>query len=277
MGSESTYQISIIMPALNEQGNIEKAVINAVDAFKMYGINGEIIVVNDGSTDKTGDIVTDLSKKIPFLRQIVHKTPRGIGFSFWDGAQNALGDSVMLIPGDGEIDTGDILRYMPLMNEVDVLVPFFFNKEVRTFKRRIISILYKGIINISFGLLLNYMNGSVIYRRSVLKQVTLSSFGFFYQTELLIKLLKRGYLFAEIPSSLKPREGGSSTALKFKSFINLASGYINTMISVHILDRISGEIIEDSATFRRHQFINRNQKINKLVDINDDLAIETKA
>ena len=183
----------------------------------------------------------------------------------------------MLIPGDGEIDTGDILRYMPLMNEVDVLVPFFFNKEVRTFKRRIISILYKGIINISFGLLLNYMNGSVIYRRSVLKQVTLSSFGFFYQTELLIKLLKRGYLFAEIPSSLKPREGGSSTALKFKSFINLASGYINTMISVHILDRISGEIIEDSATFRRHQFINRNQKINKLVDINDDLAIETKA
>ena len=66
--------------------------------------------------------------------------------------------------------------------------------------------MYKGIINLSFGMLLNYMNGAAMFRKSILRDYNLQNTGFFFQTELLIKSIKKGYLYAEVPCALKKRE-----------------------------------------------------------------------
>jgi len=97
------------------------------------------------------------------------------------------------------------------------IIPFIFNAEVRSKGRRLLSSIYRFVINTSFGLNLNYTNGTVIYRRSVLNTVKLNSFGFFYQAELLIKLIRNGYLYAEVPCSLSTRAVGSSKATTFFS------------------------------------------------------------
>ena len=160
--------LSVIMPALNEEESIEQAVRLTLSAFEKYGISGEILVVNDGSADKTREIVARLCATTPSVQLIDHDAPQGIGYSFWEGVKKSNRDVVVLFPADNEIDPDDTLQYFGLMDKVDMLIPFFQNAEVRNRSRRIISSLYRFIVNMSFGTNLNYTNGTVFYRRCIL-------------------------------------------------------------------------------------------------------------
>jgi glycosyltransferase involved in cell wall biosynthesis len=245
------YKISVIVPALNEENNITRAIESIIESFNKIQCSGEIIVVNDGSVDKTESIVSVFIKKYQFVRMIKHDKSKGIGASFWDGVSVAQGEFVTLSPGDAENNVYEILRYLPLMDHVDIVVPFVYNREARSLNRRIISKLYKAIINFSFGMLLNYMNGSVLYRRCVLQSFTLKSNGFFFQTELLIKALKKGYLYAEVPSALQQRDFGESKALTLKSLLKVITGYISMMAEVYLFNKNDKLIEPDSITAQR--------------------------
>lgn len=245
------YKISVIMPALNEEDNISKALENVVKSFVQLDVLGEIILINDGSTDRTKMIVEELIDKYPFIQLICHDKPKGIGASYWEGVWKSKGEIVTMLPGDAENDAYEILRYLPLMDHVDIVIPFIYNKNVRSWKRRMISKFYKGIINLSFGMLLNYMNGTVMYRKCVQQNITLRSSGFFYQTELLIKCIKSGYLYAEVPCALSPRLCGESKALTFKSLFEVIRGYFSTVVSIYIFDRKNKFIIQNSVTALR--------------------------
>jgi len=258
------YKLSVIVPALNEEGNIVWAVQNIIESFQKVGCSAEIIVVNDGSTDRTGSLVNGLSEKYPFIRMLRHDKPKGLGASYWDGVQNAWGEIVMYVPGDGENDAYEIMRYLPLLDHVDIVIPFFYNRNVRSWSRRLISKTYKGIINLTFGILLNYMNGPVMYRKCVLDDIDLRSTGFFYQTELLIKCLKRGYLYAEVSSALYQRLSGESKALTFKTLFRVMVDYLATAATIYIFDRKNKLIVPNSVTALRHrqfeEFLSRQAK-----------------
>jgi dolichol-phosphate mannosyltransferase len=236
----SDKAITVVMPALNEEQNIVAAVKATDKAFRDLNINGDIIVINDGSTDKTEELVRGLMRDNKNINIINHDSPQGIGASFWDGAKNAEGDAVILIPGDDEVNPHDALRYFPLLQQVDIVIPFVCNKEVRARSRNIISSLFTLIINVTFGINLNYTNGTVIYRRSILANLAHYSGGFFYQAEALVKLIKRGYLFAEVPYYLQQRKFGTSTAISMSSFYKVAKSYL----------RLAGEIYF-SAAYRK--------------------------
>ncbi|MDD4955783.1 MAG: glycosyltransferase family 2 protein, partial [Candidatus Omnitrophica bacterium] len=111
--------ISVIMPALNEEKNISPAIGNTLKAFDDFKINGEVVVINDGSTDKTEEIILELSKKDKRISLIKHTVPQGIGASFWDGVGSAKGDAVVMLPGDNENDPWETFRYASLLNHVD--------------------------------------------------------------------------------------------------------------------------------------------------------------
>lgn len=262
-----SYKVSIIMPALNEEKNISGAIHDVIDAFKKCGLNGEIIVVDDGSRDQTPKIVENLQRSYHFIRLIKNDRNHGLGAAFWTGVRAARGEILTWVPGDGENDTYEILRYMPLMNDVDVLVPFIFNREVRSWQRQLISKIYKAIINLSFGLLLNYMNGNVVYRRTLLQNLTPNTTGFFFQTEILIKVIKQGYLFAEVPCALRVRNHGNSKAIKIKSLINVIKGYVETMLAIHIFDRPKMQVVPNTVTYtRRKQFQNLPVAMERTVE-----------
>jgi glycosyltransferase involved in cell wall biosynthesis len=247
------YKVSVIVPALNEENNISITLQNIISAFDKIKCWGEIVIINDGSTDKTEAVVQNFMSTVPFIRIISHESPKGIGASFWKGVEVSQGDFVVLIPGDAEVDSYEILRYLPLMNHVDIVIPFFFNRNVRSWTRRMISKIYKGIINLTFGLLLNYMNGTVMYRKSVLLELNLKSQGFFYQTELLIKAIKKEYLYAEVPCSLKSRLGGKSKALTIKSLLKVISAYLATIYYVYAHQRELKSLRTDSVTASRYK------------------------
>ncbi len=218
--------ITVIMPALNEEEDILAAIDTTLAAFKDFKIDGEIIVINDGSTDKTAQVVSKKIKGDNRLRGINHDSPLGIGASFWDGVDNARGSAVVLLPGDNENDPLEIFRYHKLLEHVDIVIPFVFNKGVRSLFRNTLSFIYRFIVNSTFTVTFNYTNGTVLYRKSILDDIEYRSKGFFFQTDILIRAVKKGYLFAEVPYCLKRRKDGVSKAVSFPSFINVVKGYL---------------------------------------------------
>ena len=126
---------------------------------------------------------------------------------------------MLCFQGDNENNPEDSLNFIDLMKKVDILVPFIYNLDARSIFRRIISSVYRFIINMSFGINLNYTNGTVFYKRVIFKDIKLKSFGFFYQAELLIKLIRIGYLYAEVPNFLAVRLAGKIKSNFIKIFI----------------------------------------------------------
>ncbi len=228
------------MPSLNEERNIRAAVESTLAAMKRHVIDGDIVIINDGSTDRTREIIEEMMRKNRRIRLVNHDRPMGIGYSFFDGVKESTSDVVVMFPGDNENDPDDALTYFPLMHEVDIIVPFIHNIEIRNRVRRIISSMYRFIINMTFGINVNYTNGTVFYRRCILVDVTLGSTGFFYQAELLIKLIRKGYLFAEVPNFLSVRDSGESKATTIGSLVKVIKSYFKTLYEIHF-KRIEGK------------------------------------
>lgn len=228
--------LSIIMPALNEEANIGGAIEHTMEAFSEYGLKGEIIVVNDGSTDATAKIVDTLAgRETPHrIRMVRHKTPQGLGMAFRDGMLEARGDVVVFMPGDGENDPGEIMRYFSLMDQVDMVVPFVYNKEVRPKVRNLISVIFRMIINLTFGVNFNYTNGTVLYRRVILSSAPNQSRGFFFQTENVVRAVWSGYFFAEVPYRLEVRSAGESKAISWKSLVEVIRNYLSLVKEIYL-------------------------------------------
>ena len=169
----------------------------------------------------------ELVKKNPGRIQIIrHEKPNGIGVSFWDGVDHSTGDIVVMLPGDNENDPQETLRYFKLLEHVDIVIPFIFNKEARSLFRNALSYLFRFIINTTFLVNFNYTNGTVLYRKSILKDLPVRSSGFFFQTDILIRSVKKGYLFAEVPYKLGVRSRGVSKAVSFPSLLQVIRGYL---------------------------------------------------
>lgn len=245
--------ITVIIPALNEEENIIHVIENTLKTFANLNICGEIVVVNDGSRDKTEELVKGVILWDSRVRMIRHASPQGIGASFWDGVDNAKGEGLVLIPGDNENYPLETLRYHKLLEHVDLVIPFVFNKEARTFFRNILSFIYRFIINSTFLVTFNYTNGTVLYRRSILKELDYRSNGFFFQTDILIRTVKKGYLFAEVPYKIGARREGISKAVSFPSLSQVVNGYLR-LVRDHYFKKEQRESVSfstDSLTARR--------------------------
>jgi glycosyltransferase involved in cell wall biosynthesis len=250
---KSKIQVSIIMPALNEEDNIEEAIKNALESFEDYGLNGEIIVVNDGSRDTTQDRVQGIMQKDSRVRMIKHASCQGLGASFWDGLDAANGLSVVVLPGDNENFPGEILRYYTLLEHVDIVIPFVLNREVRPALRNLLSSLYRFVINTTFVTNFNYTNGTVLYRKLILNEIRNRNKGLFFQTDILIRLVKKGYLFAEVPYRLGVRKEGVSKAISLSSLLKIVKGYLHLLKDYYLKTErhTRAQFLEDSLTSRR--------------------------
>jgi len=248
--------ITVIMPALNEEKNIRAAMDASLLAFGDFKLNGELLVINDGSTDGTEKIIEDMIKKDSRVRMVKHETPHGFGASFWDGVDASAGTAVVVLPGDNENDPSEILRYFSLLEHVDLIIPFAFNKEVREGMRNFISSVYRFIINMTFGVSFNYTNGTIIYRCSLLKEMPHRNKSFFFQTDILIRAAKGGYLFAEVPYRLGKRADGTSKALSFSSLRKVIKGYARLVVDYYFgKDKGAAKsFTNDSMTSRRRQW-----------------------
>ena len=236
--------LTVVVPALNEEGNLSSTLEGLLSELTLSRINAEVVVFNDGSEDRTGEIAEQFAKADQRVKVVNHQSPRGIGASFVEALREARGKYITWFPGDGENDPGELLKYWDLLKYVDIIVPFVINKNVRTRIRRIISSLFLLIINLSFGTSFNYTSGNIIFRTELLRKIRIRETGFLCSTEMLLRLAKAGALYAEVPVCIQPmgRKSGSSKAFSVRSIINTVIGYILLFLDLHLMDKPSKKV-----------------------------------
>jgi len=233
-GTPRSCIVTIVVPALNEEANLPGALDGLLEAVLRAGVAAEVIVFNDGSTDRTGEIADRYARSDSRIRVVHHPRPRGIGVSFMEAIVEARGNCITWFPGDGENDPDELLKYLDLMNRVDVLVPFVVNRGVRPLVRRFLSALCVRVVNFSFGTNFNYTNGNIIFRTSPLRRLRLRNTGFLCFTEMLVKSVRGGALYAEAPVRLRGRKGGTSKAFSPRAVCAIFSGYLLLLADVYL-------------------------------------------
>lgn len=235
MSSKPT--LSIIVPALNEEANIADAVREATRALGDRFSDYEVLLFDDGSTDRTGAIMDALALEDPHLRVFHHDKPRNLGGVYKHGIEVARFEYVIMVPGDNENPGHALQAPFDALGRADMVLPYPTNLHARPWVRRVGSVGYTALVNLLFGNDARYYNGTVIHRLENLRSITVRTDSFAYQTEILVKLLRRGKSRVEVGIEIEPRGGTRSQALRVKNLASVLEALGSLWYDVHVRER----------------------------------------
>jgi dolichol-phosphate mannosyltransferase len=229
-------KLSVVIPARNEEGHLNSTLEGLVTHLDAAGIsNFEIIVVDDGSTDRTAEILNGWADRDCRLRPITNEGRHGYGRAVRCGLDSVTGDAVVITMADASDDPGDIVTYYRVLRDEAECVfgsRFISGSEVIDYPRfkLVINRLVNGVIRVLFGLKCNDVtNAFKGFRRSVIDGCRpLVSPHFNLTIELPLKAVVRGYTFKVVPVSWRNRTSGESQ-LHLKE---QGSRYLFTLLSV---------------------------------------------
>ncbi len=213
--------ISVIVPAYNEEKNLSNTIsaikTAIVEKFSSY----EIIIIDDGSSDKTAFISDELSQRDSKIRVLHNPKNMGFGYNYRMGVRLATKDYVALVPGDNEILGDSVKEIFSLVGKADMVLPYHENPAVRPLLRRFLSKTFTIILNLLFGNKIKYYNGPVVHKREVVTKVPMTTDGFAFQVEILTRLLKEGHSYVEVGMKIRKREYGRSKAFSFRNIFSV--------------------------------------------------------
>jgi len=208
--------LSIVLPAYNEEANVEKAVNEVSTVAHAMGLDHEIILVNDGSTDRTGEVTRELARRVSNLRLVEHHPNRGYGGALKAGFAAASKDLIAFFPADKQFDFREVERLLKRMSEADIVCGYRANRRDNVI-RKLNAFGWKMIVRMLFGYLCRDIDcGFKVFRRKVLSQVNIVSNGAMVDTELLAGARARGFNIAEEPLTHLPRTAGEATGANLK-------------------------------------------------------------
>lgn len=199
--------ISVIIPAYNEQENLENAVSRTLAVLRDLGRDYEIIIVNDGSTDRTKDIADALARDNSGVRA-VHQRNKGFGGAVLTGLSEASHQLITYNSADSQFDIGELDRLLQAMNGSDIVLGYRTQRSDYSPYRKLNSMAYMILLRWLFGLRFKDVNWIHLYRREVFDRVKVTSTGVFFCAEVVIKAVRAGMKIAEVETSYYPRVGG---------------------------------------------------------------------
>lgn len=217
-------EISIFFPAYNEEANIEKTVTSAQRILKKIAGKFEIIVVDDGSADRTSEIVKKLCSRNKNTRLIQHKINKGYGASLISGLYNSKYEWIAFTDSDGQFDFSEIEKFIDIQKKTncDIVIGYYLKRQV-SFLRKINTFLWRFLIRALFKLRVRDIDcGFKLVKKKVIDEIPKleSQRGAFISTELLVKSKLKGFKIYEVPVHHYPRKKGSATGADFNVIIN---------------------------------------------------------
>ena len=218
-----TPDLSVVIPAHNEEGCIASTVETLVEKLQAAKINHEIVVVNDGSRDRTGEILEQLQENHPSVRSVRNTGAHGFGLAIRRGLAEFRGKSVAIYMADASDSPDELVTFYRTMVQKNV-DGVFGNRWIRGGRvydypkfKYYINRLVNTMISLLFGIRYNDVtNAFKLYRREVIAGVQpVLSHHFNLTVELPLKAIVRGYSFEVIPNSWNNRSTGESK-LKIK-------------------------------------------------------------
>lgn len=203
-------RLSMVVPAFNESAVIETAVREADDALGRLFVEFEVIVVDDGSRDGTGEIVERLTGKYPRLRLVRHQVNRGYGAALRSGFEAAAFGLVAFTDADCQFDLLDLGRMVPLTDRYPVVTGYRADRQ-DPWRRRFLSWGYNRLARSLLGTGVRDCDCALkVFRREALADLMPESRGFFVNSEMLARARRRGHAVAEVAVAHRPRLGGAS-------------------------------------------------------------------
>lgn len=215
--------LSVVIPAYCERENILHTLENVTRALAPLDIAHEILVVDDGSTDGTGALVTGNLARFPGVRLLVNERNMGFGWSYRRGVEAAALDHIVMVHGDNAWGQDTLREFFSHVGEADIVIGYTRQMHrSRTWRRTVISKTFTLLLNLTTGRRLRYYNGLQIHPAAVLKSLRIESAGYGFQAEVLVKGLRLTRTYLEVPMDLTERKHGESKAFRVKNFVDVA-------------------------------------------------------
>lgn len=206
--------VSIVFPMYNEEDYIHRAVRAAWIILGEIADDWEIVIVDDKSTDRTGELADTLSREDPRIRVVHNAVNRKLGGSLRAGYAVATKELVLYTDADLPFDLQELGRAVRLLEyqEADVLSAYRFDRTSEGFVRTVYSFFYNLLIRSVFSLPIKDVNFSFkLFRRQLLSKIELKSEGSFIDAEFLVRARKAGASIIQIGVDYFPRSRGIST------------------------------------------------------------------
>jgi len=214
--------VSLVIPFYNEGSAISGVVTGLIAEFEREGIPCELVLVNNGSIDNTGDIVEGLAQSNKSIRRVHVAVNEGYGWGIICGLRETTAPVVGFTCGDGQIAPRDVIRVYRCLIEQDLDL-CKVNRVVRQdgLKRLLMSKCYNLLFHFLFSVKSRDVNGAPkLMRRERYRQLNLNSRDWFIDAEIMIKASRNGYRMGQVDVNFLPRGGGGSnvglaTSLEF--------------------------------------------------------------
>jgi len=213
--------LTAFFPAYNDQHTIEAIVRTAAEEMRKVTDDFEVLVVNDGSKDQTGVILTQLQSKLPFLRVIHHERNRGYGAALISGFKNARKDLIFYTDGDGQYDVREIHNLLAELEPNIELVNGYKVKRADAWYRIWIGALYRRAMKWVFGFSIRDVDCDFrLLRRYIFETISLESASGVICVEMAKKFDRAGFRMVEVPVSHYPRMHGRSEFLRVRHLVH---------------------------------------------------------
>jgi len=216
------HTLSVVIPAFNEAGNILGTLQNVTTALAGLDLDHEILVVDDGSRDGTGDLVQANTTRFPGVRLLANERNLGFGAAYRRGVQAASGSHIVMVHGDNAWQAASLQPFFAKTGDAEIIVAYTRNMwRARPLGRTLMSKAFTLTVNAITGRRLRYYNGLQIHRADILKTLTIQSSGYGFQAEVLVKALRLTRTFVEVPMDLVDRAHGESKAFRLKNAVDV--------------------------------------------------------
>lgn len=232
---DRSRSITIVIPALNEEEQLEWSVRNAVAGAQRWFADFEVLLFDDGSTDRTAAIADRLAGEIPQLIVTHHQKPHGIGGVLKAGLQRARMEYFFWCDSKGATPPEALDAIFSRCGEADLIVPYGVNQEERPPSRRLISRAFCGVLNLTFGLDLRQYTHLVLCETAVARRVHVRTDSHAYQAEALIKMIKSGCSYVQVGVRDDfSRQQEHSKAFRLPNVVGVAWFFAQVFWDVHL-------------------------------------------
>jgi glycosyltransferase involved in cell wall biosynthesis len=213
--------LSIVIPAYNEEANVVAAVEEVSSAAQTLNLDYEILLVNDGSRDRTGEIArTELAPRIPNFRLVEHFPNRGYGGALKAGFAAATKDLIAFTASDKQFKFSEITLLLDKLTPDMSLVSGWRVKRQDNFIRRLNGRGWNTVVLLLFGRTIHDIDcGFKVFRRDVLNHIHIESNGAMIDTEMLAEMRARDFKMTDVPVTHLPRTAGSPTGANLKVIV----------------------------------------------------------
>ncbi|MDD9934175.1 MAG: glycosyltransferase family 2 protein [Myxococcales bacterium] len=205
-----TESISVVVMTYDEVENLEAVVRELIEALQGLPLEADVLIVDDGSRDGSGELADRLAAELPAVRVVHHGDNRALGGVYRTGFAEARGDVVTFLPADGQFPADTIALFVEEIDDCHMVLGYLPDRKSSAVAK-LLSAAERQVYTLLLGPLPTFQ-GMMMFRRELLDEVVLESQGRGWAIvwELILKVDRGPYRVKSVPTKLRPRMSGHS-------------------------------------------------------------------